>query len=141
MRGPYTELYVHLVWATWDRLPLLVGEVERQVYRSLKATCVALHAEVKALGGIVDHVHVVVRVPAMLAIADLVKHLKGSSSHMVTHKVAPDTFLKWQGAYGAFSVVAHSLSIVCSYALNQKDHRLGTLVAAYELPMQSADDM
>lgn len=98
--------------------------------------CATLHAEVKALGGVQGHVHLVVRMPADLAIADLVKNLKGSSSHMVTRKAAPESFFKWQGAYGAFSVDARGLSSVCSYVLHQEEHhRLGTLIEAYELPM------
>lgn len=138
MRGTRAELYVHLVWATWDRLPLLVGEVERRVYRSLEATCAAHYTEVKALGGVEDHLHLIVRMPPTLAVADLVKNLKGSSSHLVTHDVAPDDFFKWQGAYGAFSVGPRGLSAACAYTLNQKEHhRDGTLIAAYEMSTPS----
>ncbi|HLV98767.1 MAG TPA: hypothetical protein VKT82_08845 [Ktedonobacterales bacterium] len=39
MRRAGIALYVHLVWATWDRLPLLQGDVERQVYRAIGAKC------------------------------------------------------------------------------------------------------
>jgi hypothetical protein len=37
MRAPYTELYLHCVWATWDRLPLITDEIEGAVYAAIHA--------------------------------------------------------------------------------------------------------
>lgn len=51
MRAPYTQLFVHLVWATWDRLPLLVPDVERAVYATMRAKCDELRMAVRAMGG------------------------------------------------------------------------------------------
>ncbi|HEV7128716.1 MAG TPA: IS200/IS605 family transposase [Ktedonobacterales bacterium] len=133
MRDTQVALFVHLVWGTWDRLPLLMGELERRVYRCIEDTCREMGVEVLALGGVEDHVHLVVRFPATLAIADLVKRIKGASSHLATHDIAPDEFFKWQGGYGAFSANADGLPALCAYVRGQKaHHRLGTLVAALE---------
>jgi REP element-mobilizing transposase RayT len=87
-------VFVHLVWATWNRELLLAGEVERHVYRCLEATCRELEVDVLAMGGIEDHVHLVVRLPAILSVATLVKRLKGASSHLITHEVTPQKFFK-----------------------------------------------
>ncbi|HKV83302.1 MAG TPA: IS200/IS605 family transposase [Ktedonobacterales bacterium] len=133
MRDTRIALYVHLVWATWDRLPLLVGESERGVYRCLEDTCRANGVAMLAIGGVEDHVHLVVQLPATLAVATLVKRLKGASSHLATHRLAPIEFFKWQGGYGAFSASANGLPALFAYVRNQKDHhRLGSLIAAYE---------
>ncbi len=138
VRRSDVAVFVHLVWGTWDRLPLLVGEVERGVYRALEGKCRELGADLVAIGGIEDHVHLLVRLPATLAVADLVKHLKGASSHLVTHRIAPDAFFKWQGAYGAFSVSLDDRLAVRHYILTQRAHHTaGTLNADWELP---ADD-
>jgi REP-associated tyrosine transposase len=135
MRGTRVALFVHLIWATWDRLPLLTGEVERRVYRCMEDTCRELGAEVLALGGVEDHVHMVVRLPATLAVADLVKRLKGASSHLATYEIAPDAFFKWQGGYAAFSASIRLLPALCDYVRGQKEHhRAGTLIPAYEPP-------
>ena len=135
MRGTRVALFVHLIWATWDRLPLLVGERERRVYRCLEATSAELGCEVLALGGVEDHIHMVVRMPATLSVAELVKRLKGASSHLMTHEVAPDDFFKWQGGYAAFSAGIRHLPPLCDYVRGQKEHhRLGTLIPAYEPP-------
>ena len=133
MRGTRVALFVHLIWATWNRLPLLTGEMERRVYRCLEDTCRELGAEVLALGGVEDHVHMVVRMPATLAVADLVKRLKGASSHLATHEIAPDDFFKWQGGYAAFTASIRLLPALCDYVRRQKEHhQAGTLIRAYE---------
>ena len=95
MRHVQNAVFVHLVWATWDRLPLLTGAVEREAHRAIKAKCGELGAEVLAIGGVEDHVHLLVRPLAMLAVADLVKHVKGASAHLVAQHLHPNQFFKW----------------------------------------------
>jgi putative transposase len=139
MRRTRVALFAHLVWGTWDRLPLLVGETQRRVYRCIEATCVEMGAEVVALGGIEDHVHLLARLPATLSVADLVKQVKGASSHLATHEVAPDAFFKWQGGYAAFSVGQGQLEPICDYIAHQREHhRVGSLIPEWE--EDTADD-
>jgi len=122
VREPYTELYVHLVWATWDRLPLVTPMMEERVYGALKAKSRELGCEPIAVGGMPDHVHVLVRLNPVLAISKLVGELKGATSHMVTHEINPDDFFKWQGAYGAFTLRKSDVATVKNYIMNQKTH-------------------
>ena len=86
MRAPYTQLYLHCVWATWDRLPLITPAIESRVYAAVAAKAHELKCEVLAIGGIEDHVHLLVRLPTTLTIADLLKGVKGASSHFVVHQ-------------------------------------------------------
>ena len=126
-------LFMHLVWSTWDRLPLLTEDVRRHVYRVISAKCQELGAEVIAIGGVEDHVHLLVRLPPTLAVADLMKHVKGTSSHLVTHEVAPGRFFKWQGAYGACTVCPRHLTGVSKYIARQKErHAAGALLDQLE---------
>lgn len=122
MRAPYTQLYIHCVWGTWDRLPLITPQVERRLYAAILAKCHELKCEMIALGGVEDHVHLLVRFPTTLAVATLLKEVKGSSSHLMTHEVTPGEFFKWQGAYGAFTVNKDGVKAVADYIHNQKTH-------------------
>ncbi len=122
MRGPYTQLYVHIVWATWDRLPLITEDIEPRLYAAIAAKCRTLKCEPLAIGGIEEHVHLLARLHTTVAIATLVKEVKGSSSHLVTHEIAPRKFFKWQGAYGAFTLRKSEVPQVKAYILNQKQH-------------------
>jgi REP element-mobilizing transposase RayT len=122
MRGPYTQLYLHLVWATWDRLPLVTDVVEERLYAAVAAKCRDLKCEPLAIGGMDDHIHLLVRLHITVTIADLAKGVKGSSSHLVTHEITPGEFFKWQGSYGAFTLRKDDVPEVEAYIERQKEH-------------------
>ncbi len=122
MRAPFTELYLHLVWATWDRLPLIEEAIEGRLYACIAEQCRSLKCDVIAIGGIEDHIHLLIRLHPTVAIAKLVKQTKGSSSHLVTHEIKPGEFFKWQGAYGAFTLRKRDVPIVKAYIELQKQH-------------------
>jgi REP element-mobilizing transposase RayT len=134
MRRAQVVVYVHLVWATWDRLPLLTGAVKRMAYRAIGAACEEMEATVVAQGGVEDHVHLLVRLPATLSVAALVKQIKGSSGHLLASEASESGgFFKWQGSYGAFSVSPGQVAVICDYIARQEEHhRLGSLVAEWE---------
>jgi REP element-mobilizing transposase RayT len=81
-----------------------------------------LKCEALAVGGTSNHVHILVRLSPAVSVADLVKQVKGSTSHLVTHVIDPDGFFKWQGAYRAFTVSKSGVNKVKQYILNQKEH-------------------
>ncbi|HEX6038633.1 IS200/IS605 family transposase [Longimicrobium sp.] len=126
------EVFLHLVWSTWDRAPLLTAGVRERVYLCMRHEAARLKVEVVEIGGIEDHVHVLVRFPATISISDLVKQLKGSSSHLANHEVLPRGF-KWQGGYGASSVSPRHVNRVRRYVLDQeRHHREGTIFVGAE---------
>ena len=74
--------------------------------------------DVLAIGGIADHVHLLIRFPASISLSELVKQIKGSTSHLVTHR-SPQPF-KWQGGYGAFTVSKKEVDKISLYIANQE---------------------
>jgi REP element-mobilizing transposase RayT len=122
MPGAYAAIYLHLVWDTWDRAPLLTPEIERDVYRVIGAECVKCDVELIALGGTEDHVHLLVRLPPVLAPAELLKQVKGVSSHLINIQHALRTVFRWRGGYGAVSVSPRHLKQVAAYIARQKEH-------------------
>lgn len=138
MRSNFTQLYVHCVWATWDRLPLITSENRSNVYSGISQQCQKMRCKVLALGGIEDHVHLLVSLASNVCISDLVKATKGSSSHLMTHEIQPDTFFKWQGSYGAFTVSKEALETVIGYINNQSEHhRSKSIIPTWEWPQSS----
>jgi len=122
MRAPYTQLYLHLVWATWDRLPLITEAIEPRLCAAIAQKCRELKCVPLAIGGIADHVHLLVRLHTTVAVSTLAKEVKSSSSHLVTHEITPGEFFKWQGAYGAFTLRKEDVPGVQSYIERQKEH-------------------
>lgn len=122
MRTPFTQLYLHLVWATWDRLPLVTADIQAGLYAAIIAKCKELGCEPLAIGGISDHVHLLIRLSPTVSVSQLVKEVKGSSSHLATHVLNPDSLFKWQGAYSAFTIRKSEVDTVRTYIQNQAAH-------------------
>jgi putative transposase len=122
MRAPFTQLYVHLVWSTWDRAPLITPEIRTRLYAAMLQTCKELKCDPIVVGGIDDHVHLLVHIHPSIAIADLVKNIKGNSSHLANHEIAPAGNFRWQGAYGAFTIRKEDVDLITAYILNQSNH-------------------
>ncbi len=129
-------MYVHLVWATWDRLPLITPEIQEPIYNVIASECKQLGCHVIAIGGIADHVHLLTGFPATLAIATLIKQIKGSSSHSMNYQINPDTFFKWQGSYAAFTTNHQDLDPIVDYIKNQVNHhQQQTDIPSWEIPI------
>ena len=130
---PYWKLYYHLVWGTFERLPLIDGDRERMIQATLYAKATELSLVVHAMGNVQDHIHVVVSIPPVRSIAECVKHLKGASSRAVNaHEVNGSRF-QWQEGYGTLSLGERSLRTVVAYVKDQKQHHhQGTLIELYE---------
>jgi REP element-mobilizing transposase RayT len=120
MRRAGTAVYVHIVWATWGGLPLLVDDVAFQVRQAIGARCQEMGVEVVALGGVEDHVHLLVKLAPTVALAELVKQVKGASWHMVIHAYPHNgDFFKWRDSFGAVSIAPGALHEVAEYIKNQ----------------------
>jgi REP element-mobilizing transposase RayT len=124
MRSSYTKLYVHCVWATWDRSPLLTPAIEAHVYAGIAAKCQTLRCDAIAIGGDLDHVHLLARFAPTISIAELVQEVKGSTSHLVNHEIDPSREFRWQGSYGALTVSPNGVKKVTAYIQNQKIHHV-----------------
>ncbi len=87
MRAPFTQLYLHCLWATWDREPLVTAQIEQPVYAFILAKTRELRGVPIAIGGTADHVHLLVRWSPTVSVAELIGEVKGASSHFVAHQL------------------------------------------------------
>jgi len=133
MRRNKLALFVHLVWSTWDRLPMIDQAIERRLLREIESEAIKMRCIVLALNSMPDHVHIVLVMPSIVTIADLAKQLKGASSHFVNEVLRPEMPFKWQGSYGAFTVSRWDVDKVVAYVRNQKQHHADeTLLPEWE---------
>lgn len=124
--------YYHLVWATRNREPLITETIELELYGYIQTKAKSLNCPVHAIGGTVDHIHLIVSIPPNRAVADFVMRIKGSSSHHLNHTYPNQTFA-WQWEYGVFSLGAKQLQSAIAYVQRQKQHHANqTLIAVLE---------
>ena len=134
MHRNFTQLYLHLVWGTWDRLPLVTPDIQDVVYAAITKQCSQLGCKALSIGGTADHVHLLTSFPLSLAISELMNTAKGSSSHLITHEIKPSEFFKWQGGYGAFTVSRQNIDQVANYIRNQAvHHQQKSLIPDWEI--------
>ena len=121
MQRSKAEVYLHFVWATKRRLPLITPEVERGVYRCIASESKRLGCLVLGIGGMPDHVHLVLKTTTTLSPARIMQYVKGASSRYVQEQF-PHTAFSWQENYGVFSVTRSHLERVLAYVHGQKEH-------------------
>ena len=141
MRHNKLSLFYHFVWTTWDREALITSDIERELHRFLQSQAERLKCVVIAIGGVEDHVHMLVEMPPTLCISDWMHDVKGSSSHFANHALHRDSF-KWRGSYAAFSVSYYNCGKIKRYINNQKEHHAqGTLILAGEAEYEEGDEL
>ncbi|WP_309716063.1 IS200/IS605 family transposase [Armatimonas sp.] len=88
-----SEIALHIIWTTWKRMPLLADEtLERCVWRTIQAEAEKYHCTVLAIGGMPDHVHVVLILSPTITVAKLLNQLKGVSSSVAREHLGTDSF-------------------------------------------------
>ena len=129
----YKSIYYHIVFATKERQSFLTEEMREQVYHFIWNKCKRLEFYLHKIGGIEDHVHVLIYIPPKVAVADAIGQLKGSSSYHVNNELAGDEILYWHRGYGAITVSEENVDKVKGYIENQREHHGNdTIWAEYE---------
>ncbi len=135
MGSSWTQNFYHAVYATKLRTPWIAPEVEERLHPFLGGIAKDLKCSPIAINGMAEHVHVLVRFPSDLAVADLLRHLKSRSSKWI-HQIFPELHdFAWQEGYGGFTVSKPSVDEVEQYIRHQKAHHEGMPFEAEYLAM------
>ncbi len=118
----HKSIYYHITFATKDRQPFLNGEIKEQVNHFIWNKCKRLGLYLHRIGGIQDHIHMLVYIPPKVAVADAIGQIKGSSSYFVNNELAGDKELYWQQGYGVITVSEDNFQRVHEYIENQEEH-------------------
>ena len=122
MADSYLSLYMHVVFSTKDRQPLIIPDIQNRLWAYMGGIARENHMKASSVGGMKDHVHILLSLPATLSVAKGVQLIKGGAS-----KGVHDTFphlrrFAWQEGYGAFSVSQSSTPSVIEYIQGQARH-------------------
>ena len=118
----FVNCLMHCVWATKERRPLIKPDLQQRLWPYLGG--IARENKMKGLviGGVEDHVHILVSIPATLSIAKSIQLLKGNSSKWINDTFKAHEDFEWQEGYGAFSVSTSNLDAVKHYIEHQAEH-------------------
>lgn len=125
MPGTFTKLLVHIVFSTKDREPLISQEDGERLHAYLGGIVRGEGCYAIAVGGVCDHVHLLVRLKPVTALADLMRILKSRSSAWASGELGIRGFA-WQEGYAAFSVSRSQEAAVAEYIAKQPEHHAKT---------------
>ena len=126
MTNSYIQIWIHIVFSTKKRTPFLVHTPLRQmVFRYLANTARRMGVKSVTVGGMEDHVHLLIALAKTISIADFVKELKRNSSIWAKKQDPSLEGFSWQKGYGAFSVSHSGRHEVIRYIQNQEQHHRG----------------
>ncbi|MBO7317766.1 MAG: IS200/IS605 family transposase [Bacteroidales bacterium] len=118
----FTRLIYHLVIPTKNRQNTISAEGEKVLYKILYEIMKQEGAHVHRIGGMPDHVHILVEIPANTSISKFVQKLKQESSFLAKEAIELPQWDGWAEGYGGFSYSANEIETVKRYIINQKEH-------------------
>jgi len=122
MLHSYTKLYVHLIWGTKNRFNYFNKEIRDIVKDHILKYAKVNNIEVLSINIQSDHLHLLISLRSDQKVDDIVKRLKGESSHWINSENIIKPKFSWQRGYGAFSISSSHLEAVKNYIKNQDEH-------------------
>lgn len=122
MPGTFTKLLYHIVFSTKNRVGFITPDLQPRLHEYLGGIVRSERGIAMAVGGMTDHVHLLIRWRTDGAISNLLRDLKCNSSRWIHDTFPQHRSFEWQEGYGAFTVSHSQAPVVVSYIENQQEH-------------------
>jgi putative transposase len=114
--------YFHCVFSTKDRRPFITPELQERLWPFLGGIARQNKMRAIEIGGVEDHVHILLSLPATMAVSKTMQLIKGGSSKWIHENFPEHRDFGWQDEYGAFSVSLSQLDKTIEYIKGQEAH-------------------
>ena len=120
MGSTFYSLHYHIVFSTKERYRWIRPQWRPLLHEYIGGTVRGLAGVAEAVGGVEDHVHLLVGLKTTDAPADIVRELKKATSGWASENHEP--LFSWQEGYSIFSVSWTHVPVVCRYIAGQEEH-------------------
>ena len=117
-----SKVYLHLIFSTKERLPLIESEIEQELYKYMAGILKAQNCTAIIINGVSDHIHILNTFSRTITISKMIELVKKQSSKWIKTKGGKYKNFHWQAGYGSFSVSPSKVESVKRYIQNQKEH-------------------
>lgn len=114
--------YVHIIYSTKGRQPLINNDINGELYSYIGGICKNLGCYPVKVGGHTDHIHLLCLLSQKIPLMKLLEETKSHSSKWIKTKGRLYSNFYWQNGYGAFSVNPAEVDVVKNYIQNQEEH-------------------
>lgn len=118
----FVKIWVHLVFSTKNREPLLKKEFRSDVFKHIITNCLDKEIFLQSINGYVDHIHCLISLGKDQNIAKISQLIKGESSFWINQNNFMNDKFAWQDDYFAVSVSESQVAAVVNYINNQESH-------------------
>src|SRR5260370_22725342 len=123
MSSTHLSLHYHIVFGTKNHEPIIQPAWRGDLHAYLGGIIRTADGIAESVGGVSDHVHLLIGLRATHRVADVLRELKAVSSGGGHNEIGMRHFA-WQQGYAAFSVCASQLQVVRNYISRQAEHHL-----------------
>jgi putative transposase len=120
--GSFKQIYYHTVFGTKHRKPTISHENCEELYKYIWGIISAKKCKLYKINGVADHIHIFCDLHPSLALADLVKEIKVSTSIWMKSEDKFPYFEGWKDGYGAFTYNIRDKQMIINYIKDQKEH-------------------
>lgn len=122
MAHSFANLLTHVIFSTKGRAALIDVEIADRMFAYMGGIVREVNGVALMINGVADHVHILMKTPAMLSIADAMRLIKTNSSRWVHETWPTRRAFAWQTGYAAFSVCLSNVAEVQRYIAEQPEH-------------------
>jgi putative transposase len=119
MSHSFSKNHQHIVFSTSERRKMIDKTLQPKLWAYVAGICRNHGIFVRAIGGVEDHIHMLIELPPSIAVAKAVLTVKSNSSKWLNET---GRSFAWQKGYAAFSVSASNINAVERYVSNQESH-------------------
>ena len=125
----YTTSYYHIVFRTHRSEPTICEEHEKDLYAYIYGIAKNLGCQTYRIGGMPDHIHIFVSLPATISLSAFVQRIKTDSSKWLKDNPKFPSFRGWGHEYAGFSYGKRDKDMIVNYIMRQKEHHHKTTFA------------
>jgi len=111
-----------IVYSTKDREKTLKKAELKDLYKYIWGVLKNKKCHLYHIGGIEDHIHIVTHIHPSIALAQLIKDIKLSSTEYIKSNKLFNSFNGWQVGYAAFTYSFTAKENLINYVKNQEEH-------------------
>lgn len=135
MANTFTQIYIQVVFAVEWRQSLIRPEHKEEIQKYITGIVRNKRQKLIEINSMPDHLHMLIGMEPDIALSDLVREVKKSSTGFINDKGLVKGRFNWQEGFGAFSYSRSSLDSVIRYIRNQEIHHRKTSFKSEYLTM------
>ena len=118
----YTQILYQIVFSTKHRERTMIKKDRPLLFQYISGVLKNKDCHLYRINGVKDHLHIITDLHPSVALANLVKDIKLSTTSLIKENGIFRNFGGWQDGYGAFTYHIDSKNNLIEYVKNQEEH-------------------